>query len=961
MKKLLLALLVCAYTMGFAQDKATVYVYRTKAQKNYTALLFVDDFHVTDLYDRSFVKIDLSPGKHYISSGLKLKKRGIAMTLEENFKAGQTYHFLIEFNKLKPLSNITWDKAKTIQKAQADNTQAASLFKMVKGSDGFDKILHASRQKMGKSVVDKLVDNRAQLKPNPLLNATGTATPAVATTTASQTQPNSNNGSAINKTALALRGSGTQTNSGVMAAVSSAIQNDSPTPTPNTQTASAALTPTDLTVAQLYEQYRAAIDPQGTLNTLSSTTRTEQVSSIVETNGTSMPNNYVMLNFKDAQGRVVSIMKMPTMSTKTVFDGNSGYTELSNGHKQAMNATLVDTFKNLGKELVQEAQVPPNATISQSTLNGQAVYVVTNTVSNAGANTTMADYYSAETFQKLQTTSKSKANGMETETTITYSGYADFNGVKQPSHVETHVSTRGSNLNSVIRTVAEVSYQYNEPFDAYANKSLGQAAASIASIPTTKLSGASALSAGVASSTGTSGAPSDSKSIADQLANTDNLEDSEVFKGLNKREQAYQLMLKKQRDSGTDTNSGFSTNTAPTVEASGGRERISRMEAANTGTLKYRRSSLYTLMLDDNTREHYDVIKDAFGDTELSEKFNNHNIGPYLVPAHGIAGEKDQTQLIENYLNSQGVARNLVAKWFNRDAKGQFNMNLIAERGQYNASEIDIKVAQSSIRGKALLADAGRELIGNTFVVVYDYKYTNKETQAKKRKGLLNAAKWVGNFVPGGDKLQKVATVASVGSDVMGKGYFVRTTSYLYRLVWNDAIANEFYTTLWMDDSNYDPAKKQAFDQSNLFRLEYVGSELSRNNLQSTIFTSKSNEQLIEIATIRAVDKNIGKLQRSYETFRVKTPLLSTDPLAAKIGLKEGIEKNDKFEVLEQVLDADGTTHYERVGIIKVDGKQIWDNTYMADEANQSNGPAYTEFKGNANKLAPGMLIRQIN
>ena len=152
------------------------------------------------------------------------------------------------------------------------------------------------------------------------------------------------------------------------------------------------------------------------------------------------------------------------------------------------------------------------------------------------------------------------------------------------------------------------------------------------------------------------------------------------------------------------------------------------------------------------------------------------------------------------------------------------------------------------------------------------------------------------------------------------------------------------------------------FDRSDLFKLEYVGSEKSRNNLQSTIFTSKSDNQLIEIATTRAVDKNIGKLQRTYEEFRVKTPLLSTEPIAAQIGTKEDIERGDKFEVLEQILDEDGTTYYDKIGTIKV--QKVWDNAYLAGDGEdqaKDNQTNYTTFKGSAKKLAPGMLIRQIN
>jgi hypothetical protein len=89
-------------------------------------------------------------------------------------------------------------------------------------------------------------------------------------------------------------------------------------------------------------------------------------------------------------------------------------------------------------------------------------------------------------------------------------------------------------------------------------------------------------------------------------------------------------------------------------------------------------------------------------------------------------------------------------------------------------------------------------------------------------------------------------------------------------------------------------------------------------------------------------------------------------PITAKIGLKEGLENNDKYEVLEQVQDEKGFTKYVRKGIIMVDGKQIWDNRFSAGEeldakAKVSAGVGLdrTFFKG-AQNFYPGMLIRQI-
>lgn len=430
--------------------------------------------------------------------------------------------------------------------------------------------------------------------------------------------------------------------------------------------------------------------------------------------------------------------------------------------------------------------------------------------------------------------------------------------------------------------------------------------------------------------------------------------------GTNKREIALQEILKAKEENDLSTSTTTVATESSVIEEEGKIEKVKHSEENTEAGLKYRRSSLYTMMINDTDRLHFDVIRDAFGNFELSEKFNDHNIGPYLIDAEG--GEKDQSDVITAYLNENGVARDLVAKWFNRNERGEFGMDLIAERGFYNASDLDVLVAKDSRRGEALLADAGEELIGNTFLIVNDYKYVNKEEVAKKASGVLSFVSDVAS-VAGYDGVALAAGAVNVGASVMGKGYVVKTTSYLYRLVWNEDIAGEFYTTLWMDSRNYDPAKKEAFETTDLFKLKLVGSQSAWADLQSTAFTKKSDQDLVRVATQKATNKGISKLQRKFEEFRTKSPLLSGDPIAAKIGLKEGLEKGDKFEVLEQVIDSDGRTHYKRVGKIKVDHNHIWDNTLYENESEETTnfGEEYTLFKGKKGKYFSGMLIRQIN
>ncbi len=125
-------------------------------------------------------------------------------------------------------------------------------------------------------------------------------------------------------------------------------------------------------------------------------------------------------------------------------------------------------------------------------------------------------------------------------------------------------------------------------------------------------------------------------------------------------------------------------------------------------------------------------------------------------------------------------------------------------------------------------------------------------------------------------------------------------------------------------------------------------------------------EAIVQKATLKSIDAVYAKLQRKFEAFRTKTPLFSVDPLGAKIGVKEGLEKGDKYEVLEKQIDAEGKVKWKRKGVVTVDKKNIWDNTVDAQEVDEEGNPVkkqditFTHSKGKG-KYYPGMLLRHIN
>lgn len=381
-------------------------------------------------------------------------------------------------------------------------------------------------------------------------------------------------------------------------------------------------------------------------------------------------------------------------------------------------------------------------------------------------------------------------------------------------------------------------------------------------------------------------------------------------------------------------------------------KKVLRNEDFSAEIKDFKRSSLLILMVETPKKEQLATIKNTFATYTVPSKFNDHNLDISFIPLH--AESKDHSKSILKKLEEAQLAKKMVAKWFNRKEDGSFDLDLVKKRGLYSASAFDIAIAKNTLRGNAMLEDAGEELIHNTFVIVNDYKYTNKEEVMGKSKELLRD---IGSII-GRRKARSVENSATMGvADALAKGYVIKATSYLYRLVWSEGTSSTFFGDMWVTSGNIDQETVSAFDQSDDFRLEYIGQQDAWADVQSTKYTLKSDAELIDRATIKATDAAIAKLERKFEVFRTKTPLISVDPIAAKIGSKEGLEKGDKFEVLEQVLLEDGTIEYEKVSEITVDSDQIWDNSYMPEEEPETDVP-YTVFKGNSKKLYPGMLIR---
>ena len=405
--------------------------------------------------------------------------------------------------------------------------------------------------------------------------------------------------------------------------------------------------------------------------------------------------------------------------------------------------------------------------------------------------------------------------------------------------------------------------------------------------------------------------------------------------------------------------------------------------------LKFRRSSLHTMVIESDKFPKKDVVINAFNNAPFPEKYNDHQIGvksfnpsnytltaeekatiyktsklgAFASSATGIETDSLSKELplrIQKYLTKEKIANKIVAKWYNRQSDGSFDDELIAERGIFNATFLESKASMSASDGNALLKTAGLDLIDNTFVVINKFNFVANEPVAR---AVRDVAKEVALKNVPGMLLEKANKGIDAVYEKTKEGFSIWASSYLYKLVWDEATVNAFYTELYMDKGTVDPKKKLAFDNSDLFKLEFVGDESASGLVTFSLSEKRTEDQIIELSTRKIIDKVYAKLQKKYDVFKTKTPLYTGEPITAKIGKKEGLEGGEKFEVLEQNQDPKtGVVTYKSIGTIKVDKDLVWDNTIEEGEIVDTENVAKidrTTFSG-GKKFASGMLIKQL-
>ncbi|MGC8803634.1 MAG: hypothetical protein ACP5PS_07685, partial [Bacteroidales bacterium] len=317
---------------------------------------------------------------------------------------------------------------------------------------------------------------------------------------------------------------------------------------------------------------------------------------------------------------------------------------------------------------------------------------------------------------------------------------------------------------------------------------------------------------------------------------------------------------------------------------------------------RYMRPSLTIIYLNrgGDLNDRMQVLFEKF---PVPAKYNDHNVATRTIRLNELNGNVSERQLKEFLTNR--VSREVVAKWFNRNEKGEFSMDLIADRGMYNATDAEVIKAKASERKMALLQDAGENLLDRSYILVYDIKKIMTAEEFDRSRGRI------------ADE----------------EGYYAWYDCYLFKLDWTDSVAAVFYNTLWNDASSFDPARVEAFNKTNFpivfvdkvsTAFGYVSSTQYKDHSRN-ILGSLTDDQLFARLFSKVVEEADTQLAQRNEDFKVKIPIFSTQPILAKVGLKEGLSVDKRFFVYEFEINAKGEKVAVRKGVVRATNK-ITDN-----------------------------------
>ena len=360
----------------------------------------------------------------------------------------------------------------------------------------------------------------------------------------------------------------------------------------------------------------------------------------------------------------------------------------------------------------------------------------------------------------------------------------------------------------------------------------------------------------------------------------------------------------------------------------------------------YNRNALSTVVLNFNENHSGEVIP-RFHVMPVPEKFFSNPLSNPVIDMRGLKRpvmvelpellQYMNDAFITGKLQEQKVAQQILSQWFNRQKDGSFNVDVLKERGLYNANDNDFMAASASKRGTSTLMDMGLTLVNQTYVLVFDYY------------NIMNMNDYyIKNETPEKDRTSN--------------GYIAKVKTYLYRLDFGENVAADFFNKYWIYPGDKDNSSKvKAFDDAT-FRWIPVGRQIAEhqssqlNPDKNSITKQKTNEQLIDDLNKNIMEKILPQMEARSADMRVKAMVSGVKPISAKIGKKEGLGFDQRYYVYENRMKKDDKVQKKMIAVVK--SMKVADNRKVT-EGKSDVSQFYQIYGGKVDNM--GMFLEQKN
>lgn len=357
---------------------------------------------------------------------------------------------------------------------------------------------------------------------------------------------------------------------------------------------------------------------------------------------------------------------------------------------------------------------------------------------------------------------------------------------------------------------------------------------------------------------------------------------------------------------------------------------VEELTAARTDVLsrKYLRPSRSVIFATDGSaeaRKLVDIMKSVPNDQFDTNKITLQQlrVTPPEKPANTKEGRSALQKEITKALEAQRVGRQIMKCWFptfDNDQKG-YSLQVLEERGAFAATDADVVEAKAGQRDLLVqLNTLGEQLIDRSYVVVY-YIY------------LIN------------DKSSKITGKSSKKAEA---------DAFVYKLDFGPETMNNFYSHHFNSPQGIEQASfplkfvyaTDNSDISSLFKGLIIDTSISDDPNVPTDYDELADVLLTKTNTLIA---------NNVHDFKTQVTIANVNPISAKIGLKENLKTDDRFYVVENVLDpSTGEPKTARRGAVRV-GRHIADNNFVAD-GNLEDFTHFYQYAG-FGKLEEGMTL----